>query len=204
MGIDGCKGGWIVSVITPPNKIDAFYIKELKELLANALPPEATILIDMIIKLKKTSPRKFDLLAKEALGRYHSRVFHAPIKECLNAKTHKEACSISKSKTGKKVSIQSFNLFKKIKEVNRLKDPRLIEYHPEIAFKQLNNNQVVEFSKKTDEGKQQRLAIIYKSLNLESLSIPKSKLWAYDDFLDSLALATVAKKKMHSCFLDRI
>ena len=50
----------------------------------------------------------------------------------------------------------------KIREANHpsIHVEQLIEYHPEIAFKQLNANIVVEASKKTDLGRNLRQQLI--------------------------------------------
>jgi predicted RNase H-like nuclease len=210
IGIDGCRGGWIVAWLKANQPAEIHYIEALQPFLKKA-PKEAIILIDMILyKSNEISPRPFDRFAKSQLGKWHSRVFPAPPQAALVAKDYPEACKRSLTHTGKKISKQCYHLFPKIREANHPSIPKeqLIEYHPEIAFKQLNQNKTVEASKKTELGRNQRQALL--EAHLPNVSIPslspraKKQHWQADDLLDALALALVAQNKRYQDFYQSI
>ena len=89
----------------------------------------------------------------------------------LNTENYKIGNEINKKITGKGISIQSWNISKKIKEVNDFKLSKesnkmnLFESHPELCFESLNKNPLMH-SKKTDEGVLERLDIINKYILL--------------------------------------
>ena len=160
----------------------------------------------ILYKPDETSPRPFDRIAKSQLGKWHSRVFPAPPKEALSAQDYPEACQKSFSSKWKKISKQCYNLFPKIREANHpsIHVEQLIEYHPEIAFKQLNANIVVEASKKTDLGRNLRQQLIADYLPEDPLKIFEANnekaRWQPDDLLDALALALVARNGNYKDF----
>ncbi|MDC3132573.1 DUF429 domain-containing protein [Opitutae bacterium] len=206
IGIDGCRGGWIIAWLKDDQHAEIFEVESLQPFLGKA-PKKAVILIDMILyKDNEIAPRSFDQLAKSQLEKWHSRVFPAPPKEALKAENYFDACSVSFAYSGKKISKQCYNLFPKIREANHPSIPakQLIEYHPEIAFKQLNQNTVIEASKKTELGRVLRKKTIANYLIDEPLKLhrinKKRKLWQPDDVLDALALAIVAKFGFYKAF----
>jgi len=206
IGIDGCRGGWIIAWLKDGCSAEIRFAESLQPFLRQA-PKDAVILIDMILyKPDETSPRPFDRIAKSQLGKWHSRVFPAPPKEALSAQDYPEACQKSFLLSGKKISKQCYNLFPKIREANHpsINVEQLIEYHPEIAFKQLNTNIVVEASKKTDLGRNLRQQLIADYLPEDPLEIFKMNnektCWQTDDLLDALALALVARNGNYKDF----
>ena len=199
IGIDGCRGGWIIAWLKDGCPAEIRFAESLQPFLKQA-PKDAVILIDMILyKPDETSPRPFDRIAKSQLGKWHSRVFPAPPKKALTVQDYQEACQKSFALSGKKISKQCYNLFPKIREANHpsIHVEQLIEYHPEIAFKQLNANTVVEASKKTDLGRTIRQQLIADYLPEDPLEIfeanNKKTRGQTDDLLDALALALVAR-----------
>ena len=210
IGIDGCYGGWIIAWLRNGCPAEIRYEESLKPFLKQA-PKDAVILIDMILyKPGETSSRPFDRIAKSQLGKWHSRVFPAPPKEALTAQDYPEACHKSFALSGKKISKQCYNLFPKIREANHpsIHVERLIEYHPEIAFKQLNANTVVEPSKKTALGYSLRQQLITDYLledPLGTFEANKEKArWQPDDLLDALALALVARNGYYKDFYESL
>ena len=206
IGIDGCLGGWVVTHLSKNGAPHSYTIPSLKPFIDSA-PKQAVILIDMIQDLNdQSTPRAFDCIAKKMLGKWHSRVFTAPPLTALKAKTYREACRLSQLAMGKKISIQCYNLFPKIKELQAITDTRLKEYHPEIAFMQLNNGSVLPESKKTVEGKQRRIQIIEQYLPNYSNAIASMEALPckIDDLLDSVALALVAQSKDYKTFYEEL
>ena len=210
IGIDGCRGGWIIAWLKDEQNAEIFVVESLQPFLEKT-NKQAVILIDMILyKDNEITPRPFDQLAKSQLGKWHTRVFPAPPKEALKTKNYLDACSLSFSHSGKKISKQCYNLFPKIREANHPSIPakQLIEYHPEIAFKQLNKNEAIEVSKKTELGHILRKKVISNYLIGDPLElqqiIKKKKLWQADDVLDALALAIVAKFGFYKDFYQSL
>ena len=70
---------------------------------------------------------------------------------------------------------------------------RLVESHPEVAFQMLNGNNGLQYSKHTEAGIQERIAI------LQHYGVDPTPLFAeftskqYEDVLDALCLAVSAK-----------
>ncbi|MFL2848307.1 MAG: DUF429 domain-containing protein [Coraliomargaritaceae bacterium] len=212
IGIDGCRGGWIIAWLKSDHSAEIHYRKTLRPFLKE-VPKQAIILIDMILyKAGHKVPRQFDHYAKSQLGKWHSRVFPAPPQEALIAQDYPDACQRSQSVSGKKISKQCYNLFAKIREANDLGIPeeQLIEYHPEIAFKQLNQNTIIEASKKTELGRSLRQTLIeghlkhYPSTPLKPKAKRTPSFWQPDDLLDALALALVAQNGEYKDFYQAL
>tara|TARA_B100001769_G_scaffold256575_1_gene233959 strand:+ start:726 stop:1412 length:687 start_codon:yes stop_codon:yes gene_type:complete len=206
IGIDGCKGGWIATSINYNGEVKLDYVEKIGPYLSTQ-PKEAIILVDMMLDLNNsTSIRPFEACVKKLLGKWHSRCFMAPPKKALETKDYKKACEISFNICGKKISKQCYNLFPKIRELEALRDSRLIEFHPEIAFMLLNKNNVISESKKTIEGIAKRTALIKKvipgfSSLVKQFASPKVKV---DDLLDSTALALVAGNSLYKNFIANL
>jgi predicted RNase H-like nuclease len=212
IGIDGCRGGWIIAWLQSDHPAQIHYTETLQPFLRKA-PKQAIILIDMILyKAGDKSPRPFDRYAKSELGKWHSRVFPAPPQEALIAQDYLEVCQRSQSISGKKISKQCYNLFPKMREANdpAIPSEQMLEYHPEIAFKQLNGNSIVEPSKKTELGRSLRHKLIKHHLGHYPNAPIKPKAeknpcpWQPDDLLDALALALVAQNGEYKDFYQAL
>tara|TARA_B100001113_G_C20937372_1_gene547139 strand:- start:1 stop:663 length:663 start_codon:yes stop_codon:yes gene_type:complete len=202
-GIDGCKSGWIVSSIHN-KKLSIQYYSSLDNV---KLLSTTNIIIDMPVTCPKTIlnyPRNADKKAKSFLGRNHASIFYAPVthwlKMNLNA-INKECQLLHKPK----LSIQSYNLFSKIKEVNRSRYYNYLwESHPECVFKRWNNNMSLP-SKKTVNGRLLREKILYEKLKFYGISnfisiidqfkSQHSTGYCNDDIFDSLSMAILGIEK---------
>lgn len=217
IGVDACRGGWILAILSETQPIQLQFDSSLAKLLAR-IPGEHSILIDMILyRSDDPSPRKFDRQAKAQLGKWHSRVFPAPPQESLEAKSYAEASARSDQLTGKKLTVQCYNLFPKMREAhtwnhsqrkNRFKNAhRLIEYHPEIAFMHLHEEQPLAASKKTPEGRSLRrqcLENFFGHIPDEPVHPFRQKPWVEDDLLDALALAAAAQTGAYRQFYQAL
>jgi predicted RNase H-like nuclease len=165
------------------------------------------VLIDIPIGLEsKTHRRDLDLYARQHLKPgSSSAIFTPPAREALKAANYKEACDTNMLISGKKISIQSWNISKKILEVDNLithnESLRSIihECHPEICFKYLNDNHPLIYSKRAKArlGIEERLNIlskyygdIHESFQRAASKYSSAELKA-DDILDSLCLYMV-------------
>lgn len=200
-GIDGCRGGWIAAVFCSDTGFSFHYAPTLKEILDTPKGWDL-VLVDMPIGLvEDATPRSCDGLARKRLGKRASSVFTPPCRRALAAADHKSASAIQKEVTGKGLSIQSFHLFPKIREVDLLmrSDPGWIpvvgEAHPELAFLAFGGKTVVSVSKRTDGGRQLREGVIrglVAGADLRQAYGICGKKVAKDDLLDAWVLCLAA------------
>ena len=194
--LDGCKSGWIVSFVKENNlcvsHVSSLFNIDLKHI---------TIFIDMPVHLPKSIafyPRKNDTVAKKLLGKFHSSVFYAPLINWLS-KDYAEINHQCEQVCKPKLSKQSFNLFKKINEVQSFINSTslpLLEVHPELLIHFFLQSK--KRSKKTTEGLKQRLNIINRqfgfNVNLDDIKKVKDGLYnqystidcTLDDIVDSI------------------
>jgi len=122
LGIDGCIAGWVAAFINNNNKINISIYKNIIELW-EIFKKSDLIFIDIPIGLVdsyiKEKVRNCDSDARKLLGlKRGSSIFPAPSREAIRLLNYKDACKINKSITGRKISIQTWNISKKIKEVD--------------------------------------------------------------------------------------
>jgi predicted RNase H-like nuclease len=210
-GVDGCKAGWICarwSGLTP-TRIATGLFPTLSDVW-NAMQvfgggPDA-LTVDIPIGLPatySTTGRPCDAAARKLLGAKRSSIFPPPTRHMLEAVEYEAVREAG-------VSLQSWNLFPKIREADGLARPVnqhiLREAHPELAYALLNEKAggAPLPSKKTAEGIAARLALL-KNLpgpvfsNIEATfardreSFRKGHVSA-DDLLDAYVLVYVAIK----------
>ena len=139
-GADGCRAGWF-TVLLENGHWKVFIFPDIFTLWQECREA-SLILLDIPIGLreKHTKERLCDLQARILLG--HERgmsIFPAPCRDAIYTKNYKEACKINKRMTGRKLTIQTWNIIPRIREVDillkKLKSDRLIvrETHPEIC-----------------------------------------------------------------------
>ena len=212
-GVDGCKAGWLVAIISvtkESNRTDARCVFELKRVLvadtfAEVLSKTADcelVCVDIPIGLSDRKPRECDLAARKVLGGQRaSSVFPAPIRPCLLAKDYETASEICFEHSGKKLNRQSFALLKKIRQVDDLMTPalqrRVREIHPEVSLWVLNHKKPTRYKKTRLIGRSERmklLAPIFSELERIVAEARKPKEAAPDDILDALVAAWTASQ----------
>lgn len=165
VGIDGCRGGWIVAFDTPASVALTLFgnLADLNEYLSE----DATVMVDMPIGLLEAEGvRECDRLARAALGRgQSSSVFSPPIRQVSRLIDYAEANQLSRQLSGKGLSKQTFNITPKIRELDRLLDSKQRrgywqECHPEVVFRSLSTTDEPIPKKKTPEGQARRLALL--------------------------------------------
>jgi predicted RNase H-like nuclease len=201
-GVDGCKGGWLISTIN-----DAFFVSvSLVNSLEEAIPlfnNSRFISIDMPMGLSesKEEDRLCDALIRKELGfPYSSSVFSVPCRQAVYAEDYETANQINKQILGKGVSKQVWNICSKIKELDCFVNnypkfrEKIAEAHPELCFKVLKS-QNLNFKKREEEGIKERLHLLslyIKQVQIEYASLckrwPGSKVKP-DDIVDSMVLA---------------
>ena len=195
-GIDGSKGGW-VCVSGYENNYKELKFEKLKEFNDIKSKNFNLVLVDIPIGLDidlKKGGRIVDKLARKELLTNKSSIFNAPSRLVLEAKNYEEANKINKKK-GMGLSKQSWNLVKKIKEVDdfiRNSNKTIIfESHPEIIFQVMKRDKV-STKKKNDEGIIERRNLLEKNgfnkVFLERNLSAKDSFYKKDDFIDACSL----------------
>jgi predicted RNase H-like nuclease len=166
VGVDGCKGGWIVATITD-SKIEFALLRQLTSFLENT---QARVLIDMPIGLPAQQRRSCDLEARTILGQRRSTLFPVATREALFAETYLDCCEVNARLQGCRVSKQLWNLTPKIRHLDCILQTQpsvhsyVAEGHPELAFLSLAGKRSAFLPKKTPEGQHQRITVIDENL----------------------------------------
>ena len=204
IGIDGCPGGWFYVGLADKGPPCFGLVSRIRE-VARLMAPRTRVLLDMPMGLKHEGrkERDCDRMARKLLGRKGASIFPVPVRPALEPGDYRDASAVNQACTGRKLSIQSFNIMKKISEVDLFirefpgRD-RILESHPELCFLSLNRFSPLCFSKKTARGRTERLEILASHLpaapvlyETAAASQPR-KCLALDDILDALVLAAAA------------
>jgi predicted RNase H-like nuclease len=221
-GVDGCKAGW-VAVVRVPGKGPTVAIWSRIEDLADALPPDATIVVDMPIGLPDFihgSGRGPEITVRPLLGPRQSSVFSIPSRAAVYAEpapfssldewyaAHRRASAVARATSDppRGISIQAFGIFSKIREVDEVlrRRPelrtRVVESHPEVAFWRLNGEQAMSLPKKIKNrvnpaGMEERRALLARcGLDRPFLHQPPPRGATDDDFLDACAMLLIAER----------
>lgn len=200
IGVDGCRGGWIACGLKNGAGQGDWAVYGSISALAEAIPAEALILVDMPIGLPEKQARGCDRAGRRLLGRVKaSSIFPVPARQALSTLDYASASQLNVQQLGVKLSKQTWNILPKIRELDdwlqSTQDLRFRECHPELALRALNGGHVIQSSKKTAVGLAQRLAVLQANLQAtEGLfqsarqQFPKKSV-ADDDLVDALILA---------------
>lgn len=193
------------------------------DFLIDALGPEAVVAVDMPIGLPERiegAGRAAEKAVRPLLGERQSSVFSIPSRAAVEVgagpfrselhrrEMHVEACRIAErsSHPPRRISIQGFGLFPKIMEIDRLLRAapglceRVIESHPEFAFRALNGGSAMALPKKI-KGQVNPAGMEERRRLLVASGLPRSFLYAappagaaQDDLLDAAAMLLVAER----------
>jgi predicted RNase H-like nuclease len=206
-GLDGCRGGWVLATVpaaggvTRGGGLDVRVVPGLDEVVS-ALESAClgAAAVDIPIGLAESGPRDCDREARRLLGPRRSSVFPAPVRAVLDATSYAHACALSREHCGKAVSKQLYNIVGKIREVDAVVSPRLqaqlFEASPELSFALMNGGEPMRHTKRTEEGRAERVAVLRVGLEVDVTPLvnrPPSGA-ARDDVLDALALAWTARR----------
>ncbi len=202
IGIDGCKAGWFSVWQDYEERIQSSIFKSLVDLKKFFSHEDYLIIgIDMPVILGDEIPRKADQLARKMLAKKASSIFTAPTPHMLQQDSYENASLVSKRQFGKSISLQSWYLFPKIKDVQTIidhKNIKIYEIHPELSFRAMNNEAVVLESKKSAQGFDIRKALLdqyFPRFNFETLRNQYLKKEVVDDdILDAIAVLWSAKR----------
>ena len=193
VGIDGCPGGWVAAIFDNSKFFwrKASKLSDLNSLLGTA---ELT-LIDMPIGLLanyKMGGRVCDQLARRLLPKNKkSSVFSAPPRSILTQTNYENCRNILQQESGG-ISLQSFYLLPKIRELDELiranRNLKILEAHPELVFQHFGL--VDAPNKKNKQGRLARLMLLEEQDC--NFIWPPPKSFPQEDCLDALALAVRA------------
>lgn len=206
-GVDGCRGGWVVALAAhvgdgrQPAGMAVRLCARFADVLALVEAP-VVLAVDMPIGLTDrfvAGGRRCDQDARKLLGPgWTSSVFSPPARVALEATDHAEAMK----RQGGGLSIQSFNITPRIREVDASLSPlvqsRVHEAHPELAFRHLNGGSPLSARKHTEAGRRERIRLIREVFGerLPDALLARRGLGAtavgVDDVLDACVLAHVA------------
>lgn len=220
VGVDGCKAGWIAVRCAFGMAPSVGVFATFTALLAS-LPEDAVIAVDMPIGLPDFSGkggRGPEALVRPLLGARQSSVFSIPSRATLYAETNDfttieawyaahiraSEVALTTSDPPRGVSIQTFGIFAKIREIDALLIARpdlrgrVFESHPEVAFCRLNGDQAMQLPKKikgsiNPAGMAERKALLCRhGYDTAFLDQPPPRGAAADDFLDAAAMTLIA------------
>lgn len=202
-GVDGCRAGWYAVQLRPGHGEIEGTVHARFEQLLQAWPPPACVAVDIPIGLGESGERACDQAARERLGARASSVFAAPLRGVLGAAGHEEASRRRRAIEGKGMSIQAYNILRKVEEVDAAlraspaQAQRVHETHPEVCFLQMNAGQPLAHGKKTAAGRALRLALLAPHFPGQAERLldehPRRDVQA-DDVLDALACLWTAQR----------
>ena len=201
VGVDGCRAGWLAIGLETEDDWQVNVFPDVSSLW-NHHRGVSLILIDIPIGLKSDgrAERRCDPVVRKLLGPRRSSVFPAPCRKAIYASSYQEACDVNQRLTGKRLSVENWNIIPKIREMDCLLSDDtsargcIREIHPELCFWGLAGRPM-QHPKKRNEGLSERtqlLQSIYPQTDdiiAHALSTYKRKDVARDDILDALSAA---------------
>jgi predicted RNase H-like nuclease len=207
IGVDACKKGWVAVLLDPDNCWQVEIFNTFEDLY-NAFDGKHLILIDIPIGLPQAGKRQCDVETRKILKNRAASVFPAPCRQAVQAQTYDGACRINQKILGVKLSVQTWNIAKKIREVddllcrNKKARPWVRESHPEVCFWSLAGEKSMTHYKKSDRGIAERLGLLKRInpvaeniFNFANKQFLRKNL-AQDDVLDATVLAVTASAGM--------
>lgn len=164
-GLDGCREGWILARWVPGGALNLLRISDLAEAFPAGTPPLVSA-IDIPIGLPDrvgAGGRGPDRAVRPLLGQRQSSVFSVPSRRAVETACdisipeearYRAACTaaLETSDPPRKISRQSFALFPKVLDVDRLLRARpglpLTECHPKVSFWAMNGQKPLDLPKK--------------------------------------------------------
>ncbi len=164
IGVDGCRAGWL-SISRSGGTLKYRVDSNIGDLV-RAYPNAKRICIDIPIGVpsKAVPTQPCEAFARKLLGKRSPSVFSVPSRAAVAASDVVEARRKNLAEVGRSVSAQSFAICRKIEEVDRyLLETNaaravLREVHPEVCFWALAGERPMSSSKKTLEGREERLS----------------------------------------------
>ncbi|MEE4218479.1 MAG: DUF429 domain-containing protein [Xanthomonadales bacterium] len=206
VGVDGCPAGWFYVAIDENGDYTSGVEHQFRR-LAESFEDARLILVDIPIGLPFSGQKSrfCDVAARKVISPRGSTIFPAPARSSLSKPTYEAACEENRRVLGKKLSVQSWAIAKKIQEVDQFMRNHSVpapvrEMHPEVAFWALNYERPLLESKKKIAGEEERLNVLsrFYPRAVECFEACKTryprKTVAKDDILDAMVGAVTAMK----------
>lgn len=192
-GIDGCRAGWVAFRLEIPSLASSVELVDVAALFRKRPDDLVCVGIDIPIGLM-TTPRACDREARKLLGQ--RRLFPAPCRESLTAADYRNGSAINRKLTGRGLSLQSWAIASKIKQVDdaitNVEQAWVREVHPEVCFWALAK-QPMQHRKKTEHGLAERLRALQSVLpGVENHLVNRQPGIAKDDVIDAASAAWTA------------
>lgn len=210
LGLDGCRRGWIGAFYSKDTGFEPLRLIESLTDLKEDRKHFRRIFVDIPMGFPKggSTGRDCDRLARVQLKARRTSVFSVPVRPALDASDYRAACAANHAAAGKKISVQTWNLFPRMLEADRLLSryaclkKNVFESHPEICFYMLNGRHEMRSSKKAEAGRRERLKVLRafapeagRVFN-QGLKDFRRKDAAADDLLDAMVLALSASMRL--------
>jgi predicted RNase H-like nuclease len=193
VGVDGCKQGWVAVVLTEDAFARAAAFPTFDAVVA-AFGEAVVVGVDMPIGLVDAASRTADRAARGTLTGQASSVFNAPARSTLTASSYEDANRISRAVCGTGMSRQSYAILDKVRQVDRFAaDERLVEVHPELSFRLMNDGGAL-LRKKSWGGMHQRLRRLCEAGIVLPADLGDASVVAPDDVIDAAAAAWSARR----------
>jgi predicted RNase H-like nuclease len=189
-GLDGCPAGWVAVVTVTGQLVDA-KVQMVQDLAAFAVIDMPNGLVD------GPDPRDVDLSMRARLKGKASSVFPTSARQALAEIVYFDASVVNAQVLGKKLPKQTFMLFPKLREVDRVVravgQDRLREGHPEVSFAEMAGDPVLS-RKRQPDGQAERAALLERAGDPagDLLAAPRPYGVAADDVLDAAAMLWTA------------
>lgn len=199
-GADGCRGGWVyvMARVAESGHLVLAEVEVVSDFAALLRRTQgcAAVAVDIPIGLSVDGRREADFEARRRIGPRRSSVFPAPPRFVLDVTGYEAANSTSKSRFGRGLQRQTFNILPKIREADTSIRPamqdRIVESHPEVCFWALGGERHLVHPKRTRQGKAERLKLLESVYGEPVLALAPPKGAARDDLHDACVLAWTA------------
>jgi predicted RNase H-like nuclease len=204
-GVDGCRGGWIcITKDVSTGLLRSARYPDATALIAQQ-PRSAILAVDMPIGLVPGCWRACDLEARNLLGpKRRNSVFSAPIRSALDAKSQDEASEITQKTDGRRVSAQSFSIYRKVRDLDAVLSADVsfqswvVEVHPEVCFWAWNGGKAMDHKKTRGPGRAERRRLVDAHYGPDAFDRVRSRYLVkdvgHDDINDAFAALWTAER----------
>lgn len=203
-GADGCRAGWVV-VTAAGRDVATCVVRSFADVL-HAAAGARVLGVDMPIGLLEQAipgGRECDRQARRLLGRRGCCVFSPPVRGALAARAYAGALAANRASSSARlgISIECFNLFAKLREVDAAltRQPalarRVREVHPELAFRAMAGAPAGLPPKRSAAGRARRLALLERRFpRVRAAVVRPPRGAAADDVIDAHAVCWSAAR----------
>ena len=194
LGVDACHQGWVAVRLVDGRFRDAHVCRDLAD-VAVGFDPEI-VAVDIPLGLTEQGWRHCDQGVRAMVGARRSSVFRIPSRVVVETADYEAANTQCKKVMEQGLSRQTYALFRKILEADRLRRSgafHLHEVHPEMSFRTMAGAPL-RWGKRTWNGQSHRRALLAE----QGIEFPDDlgsvgKV-AVDDILDAAAAAWSAHR----------